>query len=117
LNPRKFILERADGHNGGVATRLEGYKEQEPDEQDGDYADGQSNEEPHSPRRLRIHVLKGDKVLRRGDGGGGTANVRGEGDAEDEGFGHVGVAGEVTKDGLGELVRFNRHTGSVDVPE
>jgi hypothetical protein len=46
------------------------------------------------------HVLQSDEVLGRGDGGGGAADVRGKGDAEEERFGHVGVGGEVSEDGL-----------------
>ena len=70
---------------------MEGDKEEYPDEENGDDADGEGDEEPDAPARLGSHVLEGDDVLRRSDGGGSAANIRSKGDAEDEGFGEIGV--------------------------
>ena len=44
--------------------------------------------------------MEGDDVLRGGDGRGGAADIRGEGDSEDESFDEGGVGGEVTQEGL-----------------
>ena len=57
LDPGEFIFHRADGNDGGVSPWLEGDEEEKPDEEDGDDADGEGDEEPDAPPRLRRHVL------------------------------------------------------------
>ena len=106
LDPGELVLHRPDGDDSRVAAWLEGEEEEEPDEEDGYDADGQRDEEPDAPPGLWSHVLQGDEVLGRGDRGGGAAHVGGEGDAEEEGFGHVAVGGEVAEDRLDKLCQW-----------
>lgn len=87
----KLILHRPYWHDCGAFSWLEGDKKEYPDKEYGDNADGEGDKEPDTPAWLRPHVLECDDILRRSDGGGGAANVRGEGDAENEGFGEIGV--------------------------
>ncbi len=103
LHAGEFVLDGADGHNGGAFAGLEGDKEEEPDEEDGDDADGQGDKEPDAPAWLGTHVLEGNDVLGGGDWGGGTADVGGKCDAEDKSFGKGRVRGEVAEERLGEL--------------
>ena len=77
----EFIFHWSYGDDGGTLSRLKGDEEQDPDEEDGNDADGEGDEEPDTPTGLRAHVLQGDDVLGGGDGGGGTADVGCEGDA------------------------------------
>ena len=93
----EFVLHWPYRHDGGASSWLEGDKEEYPDEENGDDADGEGDEEPDAPARLRSHVLEGDYVLRGSDGGGSAANVGGQGDAENEGFGEVGVRRQVAE--------------------
>ena len=71
----ELVLHRSYRHDGGVSSWVEGDKEEYPDEQNGDDANGEGDEEPDAPARLGSHVLEGDDVLRRSDGGGSAANV------------------------------------------
>lgn len=82
----ELVLHRPYWHDGGTFSGLEGDKEEYPDEEDGDNADGESDEEPDTPARLRAHVLECDNVLRRSDWGGCAAYISSESYAEDEGF-------------------------------
>ena len=100
LDACELVLHGPDRHDGGAFSRLEGDEEEDPDEEDGDDADGEGDEEPDAPARLRPHVLQGDYVLRGSDGGGGAADVGGQGDAENEGFGEVGVRRQIAEKGL-----------------
>ena len=97
LHARELVLHRPDRHDGGASSGLEGDEEEDPDEENGDDADGEGDEEPDAPAGLRPHVLEGDDVLWGSDGGGGAANVGGQGDAEDEGFGEIGIRRQVAE--------------------
>lgn len=81
LHAGEFVLYWADGDDGGVLAGLEGGQEEEPDQQDGNDADGEGNKKPRAPAGFRAHIFKGDDILWRGDRGCGTANVGGEGNA------------------------------------
>lgn len=102
LDSGEAIIHWADGDDGGSFPGLKGDEEEDPDEEDGNYADGEGDEEPHQPAGNGVHVLQGDDVLGGGDRGGGAADVGGEGDAEDEGFGEAGLGGEVAEERLND---------------
>ena len=91
LYASEFVPHWPYRHDGGASSGLEGDKEEYPDEENGNDADRKGDEEPDTPARLGSHVLEGDDVLRRSNGGGSATNVRSEGDAKDEGFGKIGV--------------------------
>ena len=91
LNPGEFVFHGPDRHDGGTLSGLEGDQEEYPDEEYRRNADGEGDEEPDPPARLRPHVFKGDDVLWRSDGGGSAANVRGKRDTQDEGFGEIRI--------------------------
>ena len=78
----KSVLHRSHWDYRGAFPRLKGYEKEYPDEQDGNYTDRKSDEEPFTPAGLRSHVLEGDDVLRRSNGRCSTTNVCGEGNAE-----------------------------------
>ena len=102
LDAGEFVLHRTDGHDGGASAGPEGHQEQDPDQEDGDDADRKGDEEPSAPAWLWAHVLEGDNVLGGGDGRGGAADVGGQGNAENEGFGEGGVGRQIAKEGLGD---------------
>ena len=103
LYASELVFQGPDGNDAGSATGLEGGEQEDPDEQNRDDAYGEGDEEPYAPGGFGMHVLQRDEVLGGGDGGGGAAYVGGEGDAHEEGFGHVGIGGEVAEDGLGKV--------------
>ena len=77
LDPREAVSHWSDSDDGGVAARAEGREEEEPDEEDGYYADGESDEKPDAPAGWGLHILEGDEVLGGGDWGGCAAHVGG----------------------------------------
>ncbi len=77
LHAGEAVFHGADGDDGRAFAGLEGEEEEHPDQEDGDDADGERDEEPCYPAGFGGHVLQGDDVLRRGDGGGGAADVGG----------------------------------------
>ena len=89
LHAREFILHGPHRDYRGAFPWLKGNEKEYPDEQDGDYTDGESDEEPFTPAGLRSHVLKGDDVLWGSDGRCSTTNVCGKGNAEDQSLGEI----------------------------
>lgn len=57
LYSSKLVLHGTNRNDGGIAARAEGHKEEDPDEEDADYADRQGDEKPGSPAWLRLHIL------------------------------------------------------------
>lgn len=100
LDTSELVLHGADRHNSRALAWLEGEDQQTPDQQDRDDAHRQSDEEPDTPRRLRVHVLKSNEVLRRSNGRRSASDIGGQGDTEEQGLGHVRIGGQVTEDGL-----------------
>ena len=74
----ELVSHRPYWYDGGAFSGLKGDKEEYPNEEDGDDADGESDEEPDTPAGLGAHVLECDNVLRRSDGGCCAANIRSE---------------------------------------
>ena len=81
LHAGEFVSDGPDGDDVRAFGGIEGKDEEAPDEEDGDYADGEGDEEPNEPARVRGHVLQRDDVLGRGDRGGCAADVGGESDS------------------------------------
>lgn len=67
LHAGELVLHRADRHDGRALAWLEGENKETPYQEDRDDAHRQRDEEPHGPRGLWVHVLKGNEVLRRSD--------------------------------------------------
>lgn len=67
LHSSELVLHRPNRYDGGALARLESKDQQTPDQEDRDDAHRQCNEEPDTPRWLRVHVLKRNKVLWRGN--------------------------------------------------
>lgn len=93
LHARELILHRANGYNRGTLAGLECENQQSPDQKDGDDAHRQRDEEPNTPGRFRVHVLKGDKVLRRCDRRCGTTDIGCKSNAQEQCLCHVGIGG------------------------
>lgn len=45
----ELIVDWLDRHDSGVTPRLESYKEEDPDQKNGDDTDRECNEEPYTP--------------------------------------------------------------------
>ena len=63
LNSGEFVFHRPNRNDGSTFTWLERNKKQEPYQENGNDADGESNKEPNTPARLRAHVLEGNDIL------------------------------------------------------
>ncbi|KAI6853352.1 SPX domain-containing protein [Hortaea werneckii] len=94
------VFHWSDRDDGCAAVGTECNEEEDPDQEKRDDAHWEGDEEPDAPARLRFHILEGNEVLRAGDGGGGTADIGGEGDAEEKSLGHGAVRREVAENGL-----------------
>lgn len=57
LHASEAVFHVSDGHDGRAFARLEGDEEENPDQEDGDDADGQGDEEPGTPAGFGFHVL------------------------------------------------------------
>lgn len=100
LNSGEAVFHGPNRNDGGVAARTECEQEKNPDQDDGNDADGKGDEEPNAPSWRGVHVLESDQVLRRGDWRSSSANIAGKSNTQKEGLCHVGVGGQVAKDGL-----------------
>lgn len=57
LHAGEAVLHGPDGDDGRAFPWLEGDEEEDPDEENGDDADGEGDEEPGAPAGLGLHVL------------------------------------------------------------
>ena len=114
LQASELVLDGADGHDGGALAWLEGEQQQGPDEKQRDDADGDDDEEPLAPGRRGLHQADGDDVLWGGDGREHATYVGGEGNAHDDGLGHVGPGWEVAEHRLDDA---KAEDGSGDVAD
>ena len=97
LHAGEGVSHGSDGHDDGAFSRLKRRQEKQPDEEYGEDTNRQSDKEPDAPAWLGSHVLKGDDVLRGGNGRSSTANVGRKSNAEYESFGEVGIGRKITE--------------------